>query len=77
MTLTSLQIIILSWSVLAVLIYIFGLYQVFRINVITSIRLKWIDIQDERIKRYTFKDMFNFKKCNWFGLKYPREKDYK
>ena len=52
-------------------------YQILRIIVINRIKLKWNNINDKRRKKYTNDDMYGFNKNNWYGLKYPREKNYK
>ena len=53
-------------------------YQFARNNKVFEIRLKWIDTrQSNRLKRWSYDYIYKPKKSNWYGLKYPNEKDYK
>lgn len=56
---------------------LFYAYQSVRSDAISKIRKKWILSNDVRWSKYTGMQMLNIKKSNWFGLKYPKEKDYK
>lgn len=52
-------------------------YQHRRNHEIYAIRIKWIDTVDARYHRYSYDYMFEPSKANWFGLKYPKDSDYK
>ena len=57
-----------------VLLYCY--YQLCRNHTIFNIRNIWIDNDDDRWYKYTYDYMMDPKLNNWFGLKYPRDKDY-
>ena len=53
------------------------IYQRHRCDAIMGIFYLWIIKQDPRYFDYTFEEMYNPTLKNWFGLKWPREKDFK
>jgi len=58
------------------LVYCF--YQLIRNEAVYRISMKWCNDYDfERIYRHSYDDMFNPKKENWYGLKFPRDKHFK
>ena len=65
--------IILGILVLA-LIYCF--YQLARNQKVYKIRINWIIKNDPRWDKHTYDDMFKPSLKNWFGLKFPNEKDF-
>lgn len=56
---------------------VYCLYQLVRNDKIYHIRINWIDTDDKRRDKYSYDEMFRPNKHNWFGLKYPNEKQYK
>jgi hypothetical protein len=52
-------------------------YQLKRNNAVYSIRRKWIDTDDKRRYMYSYDYMLNPAKHNLYGLKYPRDKNFK
>lgn len=59
---------------LLALIYI--LYQMLRNNEVYSIRIDWIITNDKRFDKYSYDEMFNPSKKNYYGLRYPRDKHF-
>ena len=55
---------------------IYTVYQGFRNDKVLKIRLNWIWTMDMRRYRYTYDEMFKPSLKNWFGLKWPRDKDF-
>lgn len=56
---------------------IYTVYQFSRNNAVYSIRIKWLDDGDRRFFKYTYNEMFNPSKDNMFGLKLPKDVDFK
>jgi len=75
----KLEIIPLTITILLILILIliYGFYQLKRNQKIYKIRIKWIETDDSRWDKYTYKYMLNPNLKNWFGIKFPNEKDFK
>lgn len=71
---TVIDIIILTIGLVAIL---YCIYQLGRNQEIFNIRIKWIDDDDLRHEKYTYESMLWPNRNNWFGLKYPKDKDYK
>ena len=67
---------IISMSVLIVFwFYIF--YQMFRNEEVYKIVTKWVDNKKyDRCEKYSYDYMMKPNRCNWYGLKWPNEKDY-
>ena len=63
--------------ILCFLALIYGFYQLIRNNAVFKIRIKWIDEDDSRHDNYTYNEMFAINKHTWYGLKYPKESQYK
>lgn len=53
------------------------IYQLLRNNAVFFIRSKWTNKRDTRWYTYTYDEMFEPCKKNWYGFKYPRDKDFK
>ena len=53
------------------------IYQLFRNSAVYKIRTNWINTNDKRYNKYSYKFMNNPNKNNWFGLRYPKDKHYK
>lgn len=53
------------------------IYQLIRNNAVFKIRRKWRDRGDCRWYKYSYEDMYDPKKENYFGLQYPKEKYFK
>ena len=56
---------------------IYCIYQILRNRKIYKIRVKWIYSDDKRQYKYTYEKMFKPSFNNYFGFKYPNEKDFK
>ena len=53
-------------------------YQFSRNEKVFEIRLKWIMTdQYDRLDRWSYDYIYDAKKNNWYGFKYPNEEDYK
>jgi len=75
MDLTDVVFIIVFCILCSVLVYAF--LQLVRNQIVFNIRHKWIENSDKRWHVYSYDYMFNPKKHNWFGLRWPKEKHYK
>lgn len=58
-------------------VLIYCLYQLIRNRVIFDIHSRWIKSGDPKWYKYDYNFMLDSNKHNWWGLKFPREKDYK
>ena len=69
---------ILLSAILILIVYV--IYQSFRSSAVFFIRITWglnnNHKSDFKLLRYSANYMFWPKLNNWFGLKFPREKDY-
>ena len=61
---------------LSVLTATYALYQLIRNEFIYRIRVEWIKTDDKRWYKYSYDFMFEPSSHNWFGLKFPTEKDF-
>lgn len=61
---------------ICVLAVIYSFYQMARNDKVFNIRRKWILESDERWLKYSYSTMFEPKQENWYGLKFPNEKDF-
>lgn len=52
-------------------------YQLARNNEVYNIRCKWADEDDRRRRDYTYDEMFDLSPKNLYGLKWPKESDFK
>lgn len=52
------------------------LYQLVRNEQVFKIRQKWIWHDDLRRDKYSYSEMMNPSKTNWYGLKYPKDRHY-
>lgn len=57
------------------LLYYF--YQWARNDRVYRIRIKWLNNDDARYPQYSYDEMYNPSKKNWFGLKFPKDKHFK
>ena len=70
-------ILITIWIILFIA-FIYVVYQIKRNEAVFKIRMKWINTyQFNRHDRWSYEYMVDPNKSNWYGLKYPKEKDYK
>jgi hypothetical protein len=51
-------------------------YQMKRNREVYDIRTEWILSNDDRLHKYTYDDMYEPNKHNWFGLKFTKAKHY-
>ena len=73
---TILIILIVVWFIcLLGLLYSFRQFP--RINTVRNIRRNWIETNDSRYDIYTFEEMLKANKQNWYGLKIPKDKDFR
>lgn len=63
--------------IFGVILIIYTIYQLFRNEEVFKIRVMWILTDDERWSRYSYKKMFDPNLDNWFGLRWPSDKNYK
>jgi hypothetical protein len=56
---------------------IYVVYQLLRNKEVFLIRINWVNLDDNRESQYTYEYMFYPAKHNWYGLKWPKEKDFK
>lgn len=63
--------------ILGMLYMLYNIRQFPRIDAVYDIRVKWIHINDDRYYKYTFDEMLEANKQNWYGLKIPKEEDFK
>lgn len=59
------------------LIILYYVYQSIRNDKIYKIRRNWTETDDHRWYTYPYDYMLNPNKHNWFGLRYPRDKQFK
>ena len=76
LNLLSMDLIYIVFGILC-FVFVYGVLQLVRNQVVYNIRHKWIYNSDERWHIYSYDYMFNPKKHNWFGLRWPKEKHYK
>ena len=55
---------------------IYCLYQLVRNEKVYKILSAWRDANDIRCSTYNYNYMFNPKKNNWFGLRWPQDNQY-
>lgn len=72
-----LTIILVGLSFICILGMLYNIRQFPRIDAVYDIRVKWIHINDDRYYKYTFDEMLEANKQNWYGLKIPKEEDFK
>lgn len=53
------------------------IWQLVRNEAVYRVRINWIKGDDSRRYRYTYHEMMNPNKENWFGIKFPKDKDFK
>lgn len=70
---TTLGIIVSSALGLALL---YSIYQLFRNEKVWKINENWFDTNDDRAITYSYDEMFDPNKSNWFGLRWPMEKHF-
>lgn len=51
--------------------------QFLRIDAAYNIRKNWIYARDPRYYKYTYREMLKASKQNWYGLKTPKDEDFK
>ena len=56
---------------------IYFAYQIIRTNKVHIIRMKWLRDERGQWYRHSTKSMLSPSISNWFGLKFPNEKDFK
>lgn len=62
---------------LPLIICVYFVYQLIRNQKVYNIRIKWLRNDElDRHMRYTYNEMMDPNKKNWYGLKFPNEKDY-
>ena len=65
-------------AILRVLGIIYSGIQIRRVNKVYTIRTKWVDtMQLARWDKYSFDEMLKRDRSTWFGLKMPKEEDFK
>ena len=73
-TFTTIYLIVLF---VLLLIWIYSTYQFNRADAISEIRIGWIVTrQYSRLEKYTWKYMLKPNRHNWYGFKFPKEKDF-
>ena len=60
----------------SVLVFAYGVYQLIRNEFVYRIRAEWFKRDDKRWYKYSYDFMFEPSSHNWFGLKFPTEKDF-
>jgi len=64
-------------ATLLLLFLIYAVYQLIHNSAVYKIRIKWINENRWSIYyKYTYDEMFDPNKSNWYGLKFPKESDY-
>ena len=64
--------------VVAFIFFLYLLYQMLRLKASYNIIKKWIGTnQWDRLKRWDYDEISEPNLKNWYGLKYPKEEDYK
>lgn len=72
-----LAIIFISLAVVSCILLLYSLYQLCRNEKVYQIQMKWLDNDEfDRLNKHSYDYMMDANKKNWFGLKYPNEKDY-
>lgn len=66
-----------SISIVMILFLLCSVYELLRNNEVYHIRTKWIETSDNRHSKYTYQDMYLPSGDNWYGLKFPRDSDFK
>lgn len=73
----------IALSILIILFVISGLgliytyIQILRTNAAEVIILSWLNTNDKRYQRYSFHDILKPNRQNWWGLKIPKNKNFK
>ena len=62
---------------LLLLAVFYCLYQLLRNQEVFRIRTEWTYERSELWHKYTYDEMMNPSRKNWYGFKYPNEKDFK
>ena len=70
------KIIAIGFLVVLFLIQFYLIYQLERNYKVLKIRKKWYYNDNPKLKKYSFDEMLDPNKKNWFGFKYPNEKDF-
>ena len=76
-TLIIFLIITLLFSFVCIFGIIYSSIQIKRVNRVYKIREKWIDSHNNKYGKYSYKDMLKGNKNNWYGIKMPKEEDFK
>ena len=76
-TLIIFLIITLLFSVVCIFGIIYSSIQIKRVNRVYKIREKWIDSHNNKYGKYSYDDMLKGNKNNWYGIKMPKEEDFK
>ena len=63
--------------IIGILCLLYFAFQFKRLHEVMHIRRKWQDVLDKRYRTYSFMDMYGRTKKNWYGLKMPKEDDFK
>ena len=63
--------------IICVLVVIYSCIQIFRTNKVYTIRTKWVLSMDSKWDKYSFDEMLKIDRSTWFGLKVPKEEDFK
>ena len=70
------KIIAIGFLVVLFLIQFYLIYQLERNYKVLKIRKKWYYNDNPKLKKYSFDEMLDPSFKNWFGFKYPNEKDF-
>lgn len=58
---------------MAAYVFVVGIYQ----NRVAKIFANWVKNRDKRMWKYDLNTMYFISKHNWFGLKWPKDSDFK
>lgn len=69
--------VMLMTIIVFLLVCCYMLLQLYRNNLVLCIRINWIDNDDLRWRKYTYREMIIPSKHNWYGLKIPKDSHFK
>ena len=76
-TLIIFLIITLLFSIVCIFVIIYSSIQIKRVNRVYKIREKWINSHNDKYDKYSYGDVLKGNKNNWYGIKMPKEEDFK
>jgi len=70
------KITLIVFACISVLSIIYCVYQLIRNEYTYKLVSKWTDQRSYKYSKYSYEYIMDAKMHNWYGLKFPRDKDY-